>query len=114
LPESVRGEFGSETDPIWADEAIEFLKQPRDLPFLLVVALTNPHDICHWIIDRIPAVEEPQQADLPPLPSNFEPEQNNLAANPDYRGELQKHRDLLMAWMEETADNFGCQSAGGH
>ena len=77
FPEAARPElasFGSETDPFWADEAIAFLQKPRDRPFLLVVSLHNPHDICHWIVDQVPAVEEPGEEELPPLPSNFEPD----------------------------------------
>ncbi len=73
-PEGVKRGFGSETDSIWADEAIEFLKQPHDKPFLLVVSLHNPHDICHWIMNQNPAVEEPKEGELPPLPPNFEPD----------------------------------------
>lgn len=73
-PEVVNRRYGTETDAVWAGEAVEFLKRPHDRPFLLAVSLHNPHDICHWIMDRRHLVEEPESGNLPPLPDNFEPD----------------------------------------
>lgn len=35
-------------DPYSADAAVKFLQQPHPKPFLLVVSLLNPHDICEF------------------------------------------------------------------
>ncbi|MDZ4198132.1 MAG: sulfatase-like hydrolase/transferase, partial [Kiritimatiellia bacterium] len=67
--------LGVVTDPEIVKQAVEFLATPQDRPFLLVVSLQNPHDICHWIMkDRMewldhfsPGPDDP----LPPLPENF-------------------------------------------
>lgn len=62
--------LGEYTDDPIADEAVKFLERKHDRPFLLAVALHNPHDICQWIW------KEPLSHDdldrFPPLPSNFE------------------------------------------
>ena len=65
--------------------AVEFLEQPRGRPFLLVVSLMNPHNICEWArraagreqklscgeIGTPPPVDQ-----LPPAPANLEPPRN--------------------------------------
>ncbi|HJN19228.1 MAG TPA: sulfatase-like hydrolase/transferase, partial [Armatimonadota bacterium] len=47
-----------------------------DKPFFLSLGLLQPHDICYWVFEHVPRLEElpyPQIADeLPPLPDNFE------------------------------------------
>ncbi len=39
---------GLTVDPNTADAAIKFLRQPHEKPFLLVVSVLNPHDICEY------------------------------------------------------------------
>ncbi len=76
-PEGVPPQLGSDTDPIWANHAVEFLQQsPRgteaESPFLLVASLHNPHDICYWVMEWSHIVDIPADSELPPLPANFE------------------------------------------
>ncbi len=63
-----------------ADSAVGYLAEPREHPFLLVVSLLNPHDICEYArgdalrcgeIGEAPAAEL-----LPPLPANLAPPRN--------------------------------------
>ncbi len=68
-----------------AQAAVEFLRQPHDQPFLLVVSFLNPHNICEWArraagreqklncgeIGTPPAVDQ-----LPPPPANLEVPRN--------------------------------------
>jgi arylsulfatase A-like enzyme len=68
--------FGTETDPVWVDQAIGFIKEKHTQPFLLVTSLHNPHDICYWIMDQGQLTPEPGLDDLPPLPPNFVRDQN--------------------------------------
>lgn len=53
-------------------KAVEFLKEPQEQPFLAVVDLINPHEICSWVGHNRGRHEDAPVADLPPLPSNFE------------------------------------------
>jgi len=55
------------------------LRRPRTRPFLLSVSLHNPHDICYWVMDKLPP-GHPARAEfdtsaekLPPLPRNHVP-----------------------------------------
>jgi len=61
-------------DPV-TDAAVAFLRRRHSRPFLLAVSLHNPHDICHWIVDRrrdvIGLTLDPKLD--PPLPENLEP-----------------------------------------
>jgi arylsulfatase A-like enzyme len=77
-PVSVKGlekgwkhNLGNYADAPVADRAVSFLQEKHDRPFLLVVSLMNPHDICfeseHY------RAGEPGPGELPPLPANFEP-----------------------------------------
>jgi arylsulfatase A-like enzyme len=63
------GHFGAITDPPTTDAAVEFLRRRHERPFLLVVSLTNPHDICYDLLgDRIEPLED---GVAPALPANF-------------------------------------------
>jgi arylsulfatase A-like enzyme len=69
--------FGDFTDDPIAQAAAAFLREKRTRPFVLGVSLHNPHDICYWIVDQLPA-EHPsagkpdaREPSLPPLPKNF-------------------------------------------
>lgn len=87
-PEGVPRQLGTDTDPIWTDDAVTFLRDQKpsdretDNPFLLVASLHNPHDICYWCMDRREFLEIPPGSELPPLPPNFEP----LPDEPEFVG----------------------------
>jgi len=53
---------------------IDFLKQDRDNPFLMVASFINPHDICPWArnqpLPQGPIADAPTEA-CPNLPANF-------------------------------------------
>jgi len=68
-----------------ADGAVKFLARPHGKPFLLVASFLNPHNICEWtrrIAGRKQVLtcgeigEPPPLEQLPPLPANFAPPQN--------------------------------------
>ena len=87
-PEGVPRQLGTDTDPIWTDHAVEFLRSQQppnpdsDRPFLLVASLHNPHDICYWCMDRREFLDIAPGSDFPPLPANFEP----LEDEPEFVG----------------------------
>ena len=87
-PEGVPRQLGTDTDPIWTDHAVEFLRSQQppnpdsDQPFLLVASLHNPHDICYWCMDRREFLDIAPGSDFPPLPANFEP----LEDEPEFVG----------------------------
>lgn len=57
-----------------AEACVEFLRQKRQRPFLLVASFDNPHNICEWARnDPLPwgAVEESSDDVLPELPADF-------------------------------------------
>ena len=68
--------FGTRADRRVAAAAMKFLAGEHRQPFLLVVSIMNPHDICYWIMDRATELEQllgdaPGEKVLPPLPPNF-------------------------------------------
>ena len=65
--------------------AVEFVRRQHDKPFLLVVSLMNPHNICEWARraagrqQRLSCGEigtPPGEDQLPPPPANLEPPVN--------------------------------------
>jgi choline-sulfatase len=75
-PVTVRGRpdrwdhnLGVYVDEPVAETAAAFLRERHESPFLLVVALMNPHDICFPSEYQRSGVDE---SVLPPLPENFE------------------------------------------
>ena len=72
--DGVNKHYGSDTDPLWTDQAIAFLQKPHDDPFLLVTSLHNPHDICYWVMEHHHLTDEVSADALPPLPDNFDPD----------------------------------------
>ncbi len=74
---NIKGNGGDADSPA---PAIEFLRRPREKPFLLVVSMVNPHNICEWARgDRLPdgSIGEPPPIDeCPPLRANHRPAQN--------------------------------------
>ncbi|MBN1639781.1 MAG: sulfatase-like hydrolase/transferase [Anaerolineae bacterium] len=81
-----QGELPVEADPAWplnrdtfhdrytTTRAVEYLESRTGVgPFLLVVDLVNPHNICGWVGENAYAHEDvPVGVPLPPLPANFE------------------------------------------
>ena len=71
---------GAQKDRYASLKCAEFLGGPHDRPFIAVASFINPHDICGWIgpLTGGPRKEGPEpkfdahDADLPPLPDNFE------------------------------------------
>jgi len=63
---------GLTVDPNTADAAIKFLHQPHAQPFLLVVSVLNPHDICEY-----PECEALRKL-LPSDPAKLPPARPNL------------------------------------
>ncbi len=68
-----------------AHAAVEFLGQKHEAPFLLVVSLMNPHNICEWArrlsgrTQRLSCGEigmPPDASQLPPAPVNLEVPEN--------------------------------------
>ncbi len=63
---------GLTVDPNTADAAIQFLDRPHRQPFLLVVSVLNPHDICEYpecaALRRLLPADESQ---LPPARANL-------------------------------------------
>jgi arylsulfatase A-like enzyme len=63
---------GLTVDPNTADAAIKFLRQPQKKPFLLVVSLLNPHDICEYPeCAALRALLPDDPAQLPPARPNL-------------------------------------------
>jgi len=75
-----QGKLAHDVDEATMTQAIEFLKQKREKPFLLVVSFINPHDICLLAGEDSPLLGDLEKkyfpapgAELPPLPPNFAP-----------------------------------------
>ena len=49
--------------------AAEFLRKPRDNPFLLFTSFVNPHDICEWARIASGIEDTLKNGDIPPLPT---------------------------------------------
>ncbi len=60
---------GTACDPPATDQAIRFIRQTHDRPFLLVVSYHNPHDICGYVSRGRHPIGDLDR--LPPLPRNF-------------------------------------------
>ena len=81
-----QGKLARDVDAATIEAAIDFLKQPRQKPFYLVVSLINPHDICLPAGEASPLLEQIWQRygptagiELPPLPPNFKLADNEPA-----------------------------------
>lgn len=113
-----------------AQDCIDFLNQTHDQPFLLVASFINPHDICHMAIrdfaetdlekslsrpDRIELQEVDKALQLPdgmsreqffaavcpPLPDNFEIQQDEPAAIPMMQARSPFKRKARAHYTEE-------------
>ena len=74
---NIKGNGGDSASP---ESAVQFLRQPRSKPFLLIVSLVNPHNICEWArgqqLPDGPIGERPPPEDCPPLRPNHQPPSN--------------------------------------
>ena len=90
-PSEVRPRYGVEIDDLVTDAAVAFLedKDAESPPWLLCASLTNPHDICYWVMNHPVAADVESDAPLPPLPANFAID----PAEPEFIGEcrLREH-----------------------
>ena len=104
-PQGIPRQLGTDTDPVWTDHAVDFLRSQgqqdseSDAPFLLVASLHNPHDICYWVMEWHHIVDVPSDSDLPPLPANFQP----IPDEPEFVG-LCRHRTEYGPEMSWTHD----------
>lgn len=81
-------------DQVLADDCIEYLKEDREEPFLLVASFDNPHNICEWARSQdLPWGNIPDRPtrDCPNLPENF--------AIPPFEPEV-------IRWIQERAPTF--------
>ena len=71
--QDVKPRYGVEGDDLTADAAITFIRERShdSPPFLLCASLTNPHDICYWVMNHPVIANVESDASLPPLPGNF-------------------------------------------
>jgi arylsulfatase A-like enzyme len=69
FPEPPESWLGRGSDAPTVDQAIAFLQKPHEDPFLLVVSLLNPHDICYPIFSG--AIPPRTVAEGPALPPNM-------------------------------------------
>jgi len=103
---------GLTVDPNTADAAIKFLGQPHAKPFLLVVSILNPHDICEYpecaalrkLLPDDPAklpAARPNLRDTEPLPTAI---QKSIVARAHWTD--QQWREYLWAYyrLVEIAD----------
>ena len=104
-PEGIPRQLGADTDPVWTDHAVEFLRSqgPQDSgadePFLLVASLHNPHDICYWVMEWHHIVDVASDSELPPLPANFQP----VPDEPEFVGLCRKRTEYgpEMSWTHD-------------
>jgi arylsulfatase A-like enzyme len=69
FPEPPQSWLGRATDAPTVNQAITFLEKPHERPFLLVVSLHNPHDICYRLIEG--SIQPRTAAEGPELPHNL-------------------------------------------
>ena len=74
--------FGDFTDEPVAASAAEFLKRDHLKPFFLGVSVHNPHDICYWVMDKLPP-GHPARAEFDVAVSKLPPVPRNHAVSPE-------------------------------
>ena len=107
-PQGIPRQLGTDTDPVWTDHAVDFLRSQgqqdseSDAPFLLVASLHNPHDICYWVMEWHHIVDIPSDSDLPPLPANFQP----FPDEPEFVGLCRNRTDYgpEMSWTHDWGE----------
>lgn len=85
------------TDPYAAEASIKFLQQPHSKPFLLVVSLLNPHDICYYSGGMFKKMLPADPAQLPPPRPNLH-DTGRLPS--ELQAELQNDRKKNSGWTE--------------
>jgi len=60
---------GSALDPVFVRDAIQFIRRARTKPFLAVLSLINPHDICYIPVGPIP----PEKKEMVGITTAFDP-----------------------------------------
>jgi arylsulfatase A-like enzyme len=65
-------DHADERDREVTDAAVAYLRGRHERPFLLVVSLLNPHDICYQVDGKRHYFSAPDPSVLPPLPPNFD------------------------------------------
>jgi len=83
------------SDPTTTKAALKFLAKPQDQPFLLVVSLLNPHDICEYPREPDHYPCPPAVGELPPLPANFNAIRNEPSILGAFRQRQEKSDDEL-------------------
>ncbi len=95
-------------DQIATRAAGQFLAREHDKPFLLVVSLMNPHNICEYARKQAlpdgPVGEAPPPEQCPPAPANLAPQQNE----PDTITMIRKgyHANPMFPVGEFTVDDW--------
>lgn len=79
---------------LFADEAIQFIREPRDNPFFCYVAFDGPHDP-HIVPDDFPVQYDPERI---PLPRNFLPQ------HAWDNGEMTVRDERLFPWPRAGGD----------
>lgn len=91
---------GMGSDPTTTKAALEFLGQTQNRPFLLVVSLLNPHDICEYPREPGHYPKPPAVGQLPPLPANFNATQDEPSVLAAFRDRQKKSQDALSQGSE--------------
>ena len=91
---------GLTVDPNTADAAIKFLRQPHDKPFLLVVSVLNPHDICEY--GECAALRQL----LPSDPMKLPPPRPNVHDTNKLPSTLQKSLEKYANWTDRQWSEY--------
>lgn len=92
---------GTGSDPTTTKAALKFLAEPQEKPFMLVVSLLNPHDICEYPREPNNYPKPPtDERDLPPLPANFKATANEPSVLADDRARTLRPGSELASWGE--------------
>jgi arylsulfatase A-like enzyme len=85
---------GLTVDPNTADASIQFLRRPHSKPFLLVVSVLNPHDICEYT--QCAALKNL----LPDDPSKLPPARPNLHDSDPLPSAMRQFAERYADWSE--------------
>ena len=91
---------GLTVDSRTADASIQFLQQKHDKPFLLVVSVLNPHDICEYT--KCTALTKL----LPDNPARLPPARPNLHAVERLPTSWQQFADRYATWTERQWSEY--------
>ena len=72
-PDAFPIDYDTKEDVYAEQQALAFLNQPHDKPFIMAVDFNNPHNICGWVGSFAgPHGDIPGIGALPPLPFNYQ------------------------------------------